>query len=120
MFDPPLGRLVRVSAVSFGGQSAIVTLGAGQQYTSFQRDLIPATKLDFDTIMGAIGSNEGRYGYTDVVMEFRHTQASVPRPVATSRAQRFDVDKADVQWDAARGAVSNGKSTPLRPGKDNF
>ena len=111
--------LVRVSAVSFGGQSALLTLGTGQQYTSFQRDLIPATKLNFDTIMGAIGSNEGRYGYTDVVMELRHTPASVPRPAA-SRVQRFDGDKADVQWDAARGVTSNGRSTPIRPGKDNF
>ena len=78
-------RLIRVSAVSFGGQSALVTLGSGRQFTSFQRDLIPVTAMDFDTIMGAIASNEGRYGYTDVALELMHTEASVPRAASQQR-----------------------------------
>ena len=110
-------KLLRASAVSFAGQSALVTLGAGQQFTSFERQLIPCTALDFETIMAAIGSNEGRYGYTDVVLSLAHTDASIPRPNAP-RADRLTGQ--DVQWDAAAGTTSNGRSTPLRPKADNF
>lgn len=111
-------RLIRVSAVSFGGQSALLTLGAGQQYTSFKRELIPATSLDFDTILAAIGSNEGRYGYSDVVLELRHTDASVPRAKpAYGTAQG---EQTGVEWDAASGTTNNGKSVPLRPPPDSF
>ena len=53
-------RLTRVSAVSFAGQSALVQLGSGQQYTSFKRELIPVTAMDFDTIMAAIASNDAK------------------------------------------------------------
>lgn len=113
-------KLLRCSAVSFAGKGALLSLGDGKsQFTSFQRDLIPATELDFETIMSAIQSNEGRYGYTDVVLELMHTHDSVPRVVsATDRAARRD--GVDVQWDGARGTRSNGKSTPLRPTPDNF
>ena len=112
-------KLMRVSAVSFAGQSALLTVGGGQQFTSFQRDLIPTTALDFETIMAAIQSNEGRYGYTDVVLELMHTDKSVPRVVSSSqRATRLSGQ--DVEWDGARGTMSNGKSTPLRPTPDNF
>ena len=110
-------RLMRVSAVSFGGQSALVTIGSGQQFTSFSRDLIPCTTLNFETIMSAIQSNEGRYGYTDVVLELMHTDASVQR---TAAGERDRLDGQDVQWDGARGTTSNGQSTPLRPAPDNF
>ena len=109
-------RLMRVSAVQFAGQSALVTLGTGTQYTSFKRELIPCGQLDFDTIMAAIASNDGRYGYTDVVLEFMHTDASVPRAAGSSDR----LSGPDVEWDAAGGTVSNGKSTPLRPAPDSF
>ena len=109
-------RLLRVSAVSFGGQSALVTLGSGQQYTSFKRELIPATSLDFDTIIAAIGSNEGRYGYSDVVLELRHTDESVPRATPTGVAS----PQEGVQWDAVSGTTNGGKSVPLRPPPDSF
>jgi hypothetical protein len=94
-------------------------IGSGQQFTSTQRELIPCTTLDFETIMSAIASNEGRHGYTDVALELMHTAESVPRAAPTKRTLRQD-GPADVQWDGARGTVSNGVSTPLRPGKDNF
>jgi len=35
-----------------------------------ERKLLPARELDFDTIMGAIGSNEPRYRARDVVLHF--------------------------------------------------
>ena len=111
-------RLIRVSAVQFGGQESLVKLGDGAQYTSFSRELIPVTTLDFDTIMAAIGSNEGRYGYTDVVLELQHTDDSVPRAVPQSGAS--STDGAKVEWDGARGTTVNGISTPIRPGPDNF
>ena len=111
-------RLMRVSAVFFAGESALVTLGGGSQYTSFKRELIPCTQLDFETIMSAIQSNEGRHGYTDVVLELMHTDASVPRAASGGRSERLEGQ--DVQWDAAGGTVSNGKSTPLRPAPDDF
>lgn len=112
--------LVKVSAVQFAGQSALVSLGGGQQFTSFTRELIPCTNMDFDTIMGAIGSNEGRYGYTDVVLELRKTDNSIPR-APSKDYQRLETDASkSVEWDASRGTQVNGKSTPLRPPPDKF
>ena len=46
-------KLVRVSAVQFGGQESLVKLGDGAQFTSVSRNLIPVTKLPFDVIMAA-------------------------------------------------------------------
>jgi len=110
-------RLVKVSAVQFGGQQALLSLGTGTQFTQVSRDLIPATGMVFDTVMAAIGSNDGRHGYTDVVLELQHTEASVPRS-ATKRAARLE--ESNVEWDGASGTSVNGVSTPLRPGPDNF
>ena len=83
-------RLVKVSAVQFGGQESLVKLGSGQMFTAVSRSMIPVLALPFDVIMNAIASNEGRWGYTDVALELRHTDASVPR---TPRAvgQRKDL-----------------------------
>lgn len=36
----------------------------------WERKLIPATQLEFDTIMAAIGSNQPQWGAKDVVMQF--------------------------------------------------
>lgn len=113
-------KLLRCSAVSFTGQSALVTLGAGTQFTSFKRDLIPCTQLDFETIMAAIGSNEGRYGYNDVVLELRHTDDSVPRSTGASGAVRPSSSTSAVEWDAAKGTTNGGKSVPLKPPPDAF
>lgn len=106
-------RLLRVSAVQFGGQPALLTLGSGSQFTRTSREMIPATKLDFDTIMAAIASNEGRHGYTDVALELQHTDESVPRAAGTRVRQD---DEALVEWNGARGTTVNGVSTPIRPG----
>jgi len=56
-------ELVTCSAVILGGDSALVTIGRSSQYTNWKRELIPVSKMDFDAIMAAIGSNSGRYGY---------------------------------------------------------
>ena len=112
-------KLTRVSAVQLGGQSALLTLGTGTQYTSMSREMIPVSTLDFDTIMAAIGSNEGRWGYTDVQLELVHTDESVPRPVRPL-GERTAAGSSPVEWDGARGTVVNGRSVPLRPGRDNF
>ena len=39
--------------------------------------------MDFETVMSAIKSNSGRYGYTDVRLTFRRTDKSVPRSTLT-------------------------------------
>ena len=48
-------RLAKTSAVILGGESALVTVGGGKQYTNWERELVPCTKMDFDSIMAAIG-----------------------------------------------------------------
>ena len=53
-------RLLKCSAVTFGGEGALLTVGAGRQFTSWSRELIPCAQLDFEMIMAAIGSNSGR------------------------------------------------------------
>ena len=112
--------LVRVSAVQFGGQSALVTLGTGSQYTKVTRELIPTTGMDFDTVMAAIASNGGQYGYTDVALELQHTAESVPRPAQPASERATRRDGSSVEWDGARGTRVNGVSTPIRPSPDNF
>jgi len=59
-----------------------------------------------------------RYGYTDVVLELRHTDASVPRQAGAERPLRAD-DGDDVEWDWS-GASQDGKGLPLRPKPDDF
>ncbi len=39
--------------------------------------------MDFETVMSAIKSNSGRYGYKDVRLTFRRTDKSVPRSTLT-------------------------------------
>jgi len=111
-------KLIRVSAVQFGGQQSLIKLGDGAQFTSVERNLIPVTALPFDVIMSAIASNEGRYGYTDVALELQRTDQSVPRVRQVQRSERKD--EATVEWDGAKGTTVNGVSTPMKPGKDNF
>lgn len=101
----------------FGGTKALLQVGGGQQYTSVSRELIPCAKMDFETIMSAIQSNSGRYGYVDVVLELQHTAESVPRAVPPSA--RIDGGSGEEEWDWG-GTKVDGVSTPMRPGKDNF
>ena len=47
---------------------AVSNLGAGPSVPmilALCHRLVPCAKMDFDTIMAAIGSNNGRLGYTD-------------------------------------------------------
>mgnify|MGYP002837982682 CR=1 FL=1 len=53
----------------------------------------------------------------DYAAELMHTDESVPRAASSGRER---LDGPQVEWDAAGGTVSNGKSTPLRPSPDNF
>jgi hypothetical protein len=93
-----------------------VSLGAGSQFSSWKRELIPCSKMDFDTIMSALGSNSGRFGCVDIVLELAHTDDSVPR----AAEQRSTFKGSEVEWDAAGGTRAGDKSTPIRPCKDNF
>ena len=111
--------LIRCSAVILGGDSALLTVGGGQQYTNWKRELIPTTALDFETIMSAMESNSGRFGYTDILLEFRHTDDSVPSQLPVGERRRLDGQQAE-EWDAAYGTTVNGISTPLRAPKDDF
>merc|ERR1719223_1832135 len=47
------------------GVTAIKVVGA-----KWERRLIPARDLDFDTVINAIGSNEPKWGCEDVVLQF--------------------------------------------------
>ena len=47
------------------GITAVKVVGA-----KYERRLIPARKFDFDTMVGAIGSNEERFACNDVVLMF--------------------------------------------------
>ena len=107
-------RLAKVSAVILGGESALVTVGGGKQYTNWERELVPCTKMDFDSIMAAIGlpsasnqgatltsashanlrslppaliaigSNSGAWGYTDVALALEPQRSPSPSPLAAS------------------------------------
>ena len=66
-----VGDILRsCSAVLLGGKSALVSLGGdgtSQQFTSWERQMIPCRNLDFDTIMSALESNSGRRVHTALV-----------------------------------------------------
>jgi len=111
-------KLLKVSAVEFGGQESLVKLGGGAQFTAVRRNMIPVSALPFDVIMNAIASNQGRWGYTDVALELQHTDQSVPRARPARATER--TDDATVTWDGLRGTTVDGVSTPIRPGPDNF
>ena len=112
-------RLAKTSAVILGGESALVTVGGGKQYTNWERELVPCTKMDFDSIMAAIGSNSGAWGYTDVVLLFERTEDSVQRVQSAGSRVRLDDDNNDEDWDLG-GTSVGGVSTPIRPKPDKF
>ena len=92
-------------------QKPILGIGGGQQNTNWKREMIAtgctalilgiemdsfkkrtyvytkdsrhAGNMDFETVMNAIRSNSGRYGYKDVRLTFRRTEKSVPRSTET-------------------------------------
>mmetsp|Transcript_2666 Transcript_2666/g.7843 ORF Transcript_2666/g.7843 Transcript_2666/m.7843 type:complete len:206 (+) Transcript_2666:32-649(+) len=102
-------ELVSVSAVVFKDKR-----GAG--YTNWERQMVNCLKMDFDTIMSAIATNDGRYGCVDVVLKFRKSDASVARPLTDLRQD----SPPEVTWDGARGVMQGKSSLPIRPPKDTF
>lgn len=56
--------------------TAIKVVGA-----KFERRLIPARKFDFDTTVGAIGSNEPKWQCSDVILMFERPGESDPKEV---------------------------------------
>lgn len=69
--------------------------------------MIPVGKATFQTIMGAIGSNTGRWGYTDVRLTLRRTANSVPRSTDT------------IKREGGRGAGEE-KELPLATPRDEW
>ena len=60
----------------------------------YERRMMVCTTKGYDEIMAAIGSNSGRWGYTDVRLRFRLTDESQPRPaVAQGSLPRAPVPK---------------------------
>ena len=59
------------------GLTAVKVIGA-----KWERRLIPARDLDFDTVVGAIGSNEERWGCRDVILQFQRPGESDEERVA--------------------------------------
>jgi hypothetical protein len=53
--------------------------GGGQASTSWKREMIACGMMDFESIMRAIGSNTGRWGYSDCRLTLRRQDKSVPR-----------------------------------------
>lgn len=58
------------------GVTAVKIVGA-----KWERRLIPARNFDFDTAVGAIGSNEPKWGCNDVVLMFERPGESDPKAV---------------------------------------
>ncbi|KAJ1622776.1 hypothetical protein T492DRAFT_1059924 [Pavlovales sp. CCMP2436] len=104
-------ELVATSAVIF-----IDKFGSGS-FTSWERQMVPCVKMDFNAIMSAIGSNDGRFGCVDVVLKLRPTERSPnPRPMPEKR----EAPDGGVQWDGAKGVMNGRISMPIRPPNDNF
>lgn len=103
--------LLQCSAIQFTKQ---MELGG---FSNWERTMISAS-MEFDGVMAAIQSNDGRFGCVDVVMKFRRTPESLPRPVTDIR--RDGDDETAVKWDALGGVKSGSASLPIRPPKDNF
>jgi hypothetical protein len=58
------------------GITAVKIVGA-----KWERRLIPSRKFDFDTVVGAIGSNEPKWGCSDVVLMFERPGEADPSTV---------------------------------------
>ena len=56
------------------GVTAVKIVGA-----KWERRLIPARKFDFDTAVGAIGSNQPKWGCDDVVLMFERPSEADPK-----------------------------------------
>lgn len=56
------------------GITAVKVVGA-----KFERRMIPARKFDFDTMVGAVSSNEPRYGCEDVILMLERPEEADPK-----------------------------------------
>jgi hypothetical protein len=63
------------------GITAVKVVGA-----KYERRLIPARKFDFDTMVGAIASNDARFGCDDVILAFERPGVAVSEDVDTFMA----------------------------------
>ena len=52
-------RLLSTSAVVLGGDSALLTVGGGRQFTNWKRELIPATAMGFEEIETTANQSTG-------------------------------------------------------------
>ena len=66
--------LLRCSAVILGGEASLVTIGGGSQFTSWERELIPTSKMDLDTNKTAIGTKRTRRQHGCCARAPAHTQ----------------------------------------------
>ena len=73
------------------GITAVKVVGA-----RWERRLIPARKFDFDTVVGAINSNEKKWGCDDVVLMFE--RPSEADPVKTDAFMEFFEPPFDNPW----------------------
>ena len=102
-------ELVAVSAVLLKNEGRLTVGGSG--FTNWERQMVPALAMDFDTVMDAIGSNTGRYGYKNVAIEVRRTTSSLvqakPRRLGNSDGDADDAADGDGLY-------------PIRAPRDNF
>ena len=103
-------ELVAVSAVLLKKEEGRLTVG-GSGFTNWERQMLPALAMDFDTVMDAIGSNTGRYGYRNVAIEVRRTSNSLVQ----AKPRRRGTSSGDTD-----GAVEDDGTYPIRAPKDNF
>ena len=99
------GSNAEASGVISSGDTLLATTAALSIGPKFERKLIPSRYLDFDTIMGAIGSNEARYHKkrkNDVILQFA-------RPGAP-----YESD-GDIYADGTRGVTDYLKSLEFPP-----
>jgi hypothetical protein len=78
--------LLRVSAtlLKSGKEGQFEAEGYGQRpFDNWDRVMVPAENMDFDTVMNAISSNNERWGIMDVVLEFQRAGGA---PAASAAA----------------------------------
>lgn len=73
------------------GITAVKVVGA-----KYERRLIPARNFDFDTLVGAITSNDPRYGCDNVILVFERPNEADPKVV--DQFMRFFEPPFDNPW----------------------
>ena len=65
------GNADRLGGVIQKGDVLIALTAVKISGAKWERRLIPATEFDFDTVVGAISSNDEKWGCTDVILQFQ-------------------------------------------------